>query len=150
MALTAGRATTFGVRGQAGTYVLLPRRSTHLAAAQTPGDTFAHPVERELALIFDQHGITWEYEPHTFVLERNPDGSLSEAFTPDFFLPELDLYVECTVLRQALTTRKRRKARKLRDIAGVEVQVLYRGDLIRLARRWRLERLARAIGADSA
>jgi hypothetical protein len=48
---------------------------------------FAHPAERELTRVFDEHGIRWEYEPCTFVLSRNPDGSVKEAFTPDFFLP---------------------------------------------------------------
>ena len=47
---------------------------------------FAHPTERELAR-FDEHGIRWEYEPRTFVLSRNPDGSVREAFTPDFYPP---------------------------------------------------------------
>ena len=69
---------------------------------------FAHPVEEEIARIFDEHGVAWEYEAHTFVLERNVDGTVHEAFTPDFFLPELGVYVECTVMRQALTARKRR------------------------------------------
>jgi len=26
---------------------------------------FAHPIERELARVFDEHGIAWEYEPRT-------------------------------------------------------------------------------------
>ena len=77
-------------------------------------DPFAHPVERELARLFDEHGVAWEYEPHTFVLERNGDGSVREAFTRDFFLPARETYVECTVMRQALTVRKRRKVRKAR------------------------------------
>jgi len=110
---------------------------------------FAHPVERELAAMFDELGLAWEYEPHTFVLERNPDGSIREAFTPDFYLPQLDLYVECTVMRQARTHRKRRKVRKARDRAGVNVEVLFRRDFTRLAERWQLERLARAVDADA-
>jgi hypothetical protein len=61
---------------------------------------FAHPVERELARLFDQHGVAWEYEPHTFVLERDATGRTVEAFTPDFFLPDLGIYIECTVMRQ--------------------------------------------------
>ena len=111
---------------------------------------FAHPVEQELARVFDEHGIAWEYEPHTFVLERNPDGSVREAFTPDFYLPELDLYVECTVMRQAYTTRKRRKARRARELAGVNVELLCRRDFAWLAERWQLERLARAVDAEAA
>jgi hypothetical protein len=109
-----------------------------------PEPEFAHPVERELARVFDAHGIAWDYEPHTFVLERDPDGTVREAFTPDFYLPDLDLYVECTVMRQALTRRKRRKAQKARERAGVNVQVLVRRDFARLAERWKLEELASA------
>ena len=96
---------------------------------------FARPVERELAAIFDTLGIPWEYEPQTFVLERRRDGSVLEAFTPDFYLPEQDLYVECTTMRQSLTTRKNRKIRKLRE-RGELVTVLYRRDFERLRRRY--------------
>ena len=103
---------------------------------------FAHPVERELARLFDEHGIEWEYEPHTFVLERNADGTVREAFTPDFYLPQLGIYVECTVMRQALTNRKRRKVQKASERAGIEVHVLFRRDFARLAERWKLRRLA--------
>ena len=95
---------------------------------------FAHPVERELARIFDEIGIRWEYEPTTFVLERGEDGTVLEAFTPDFFLPEQDMYVECTTMRQRLTSRKNRKVRKLLE-QGVLVTVLYRRDFERLRLR---------------
>ncbi|HEU0303011.1 MAG TPA: hypothetical protein VFR32_00380 [Gaiellaceae bacterium] len=105
---------------------------------------FAHPVERELARMFDEHGIAWEYEPHTFVLDCDPNGAVREAFTPDFYLPELDMYIECTVLRQPLTYRKRRKARRARKRAGVTVEIVYKRDFERLAGRWVLPRLALA------
>jgi hypoxanthine phosphoribosyltransferase len=95
---------------------------------------FAHPVERELARIFDEVGIPWEYEPTTFILERAEDGTVLEAFTPDFYLPEQDMYVECTTMRQKLTTRKNRKLRKLRE-QGILVTVLYRRDFERLRAR---------------
>ncbi len=104
---------------------------------------FAHPVERGIARIFDEHGIERQYEPHTFVLERLSDGTVHEAFTPDFFLPDLGLYVECTVMRQAVATRKRRKAQKL----GVNIEVLLRADIERLASHWRLRRLEHAARA---
>jgi hypoxanthine phosphoribosyltransferase len=95
---------------------------------------FAHAVEGELARIFDELGLPWEYEPTTFVLERDPDGRITEAFTPDFYLPEQDMYVECTTMRQKLTPRKNRKVRKLRE-QGVLVTVLYRRDFERLRER---------------
>jgi hypothetical protein len=95
---------------------------------------FAHPVERELARVFDEIGIAWEYEPTTFVLERDADGRVLEAFTPDFYLPEQDMYVEVTTMRQKLTAKKNRKLRKLRE-RGVLVTVLYRRDFERLRER---------------
>jgi len=113
------------------------------AGARREPPPFVHPVERELARLFDEHGIAWEYEPHTFVLERRPDGSVKEAFTPDFYLPDIDIYVECTVMRQRLTSRKRRKASKART-RGIAVEVLCRRDIERLATRWGLPQLAAA------
>ena len=97
---------------------------------------FAHSVELEYARLLDYHGVEWEYEPRTFVLERDADGRVTEAITPDFYLPEEDLYVEVTVMRQPLVTRKNRKVRKLRERhPGVRVTVLYRRDLERLGAR---------------
>jgi hypothetical protein len=106
---------------------------------------FAHPVERALAHVFDAHGIAWEYEPHTIVLERDDHGEVREAFTPDFFLPDLGLYVECTVMRQSLTRRKRRKVRIARERTGADVEILFRRDFELLATRWGLTELAHAI-----
>jgi hypothetical protein len=113
------------------------------------GPNFAHPVEGELARLFDEHGIEWLYEPHTFVLERSADGTVREAFTPDFFLPELGVYVECTVMRQARTYRKRRQAVKARERNGVNVEILFRQDFERLATRWQLPALARAASSSA-
>ena len=109
---------------------------------------FAHPAERALANVFDSHGIEWRYEPHTIVLERDEDGTVREAFTPDFFLPALDLYVECTVMRQAHTSRKRRKARRAQERTGAVIEIMFRSDFERLAHRWGLTDLAEAGHAD--
>jgi hypothetical protein len=106
---------------------------------------FAHPVERELADLLDAHEIRWWYEPHTFVLERNGSGHVTRAFTPDFYLPDLDYYLECTVARRPLTRVKRRKAEATRRRYGVMVEIAYRADFETLARRWSLRRLASAL-----
>ena len=101
---------------------------------------FAHPVEEELAKVFDELGIAWEYEPTTFVLERDEDGRVAEAFTPDFYLPEQDMYVEVTTMKQRLTHRKNRKLRKLRALhPEIRVKLFYRRDIERLAQRYRLK-----------
>lgn len=95
-------------------------------------EAFCHPVERALADILDAHGIRWEYEPHLFALETDADGNVLEAVAPDFYLPDLDVYLECTVMRQAWTTRKNGKLRKLRERHGVVATILYRHDFERL------------------
>ncbi|MFN2470477.1 MAG: hypothetical protein ABR583_05705 [Gaiellaceae bacterium] len=100
---------------------------------------FANDVELECAKILDYHGLRWEYEPRTFVLERSADGRVLEAFTPDFYLPEQDLYLEVTTMKQSLVTRKNRKLRKLRErYPGVRAKLFYRRDIERLAQRYGL------------
>jgi hypothetical protein len=84
--------------------------------------------------------VPWQYEPTTFVLEEDDDGRIVEAFKPDFYLPEQDLYVEVTVMKQSLVTRKNRKLRKLRErYPEVRVKLFYKRDIERLAERYRLE-----------
>src|SRR6266516_3281141 len=101
---------------------------------------FANPAELEYAKILDWYGIPWEYEPTTFVLARDEAGRVTEAFTPDFYLPEQDLYLEVTVMKQSLVTRKNRKLRKLRErYPAVNVKLFYKRDIERLARRYRLD-----------
>jgi hypothetical protein len=100
---------------------------------------FASEYERECAKVLDYYGVPWEYEPRTFVLERDGDGQIVEAFTPDFYLPEQDLYLELTVMKQSLVTRKNRKLRKLRELyPDVNVKLFYKRDIERLAQRYRL------------
>jgi hypoxanthine phosphoribosyltransferase len=101
---------------------------------------FANRSELECAKVLDYYRVPWDYEPRTFVLEEKEDGRVLEAFTPDFYLPEQDLYVEVTVLKQSLVTRKNRKLRKLRERhPDVRIKLFYKRDLERLAQRYRLE-----------
>ena len=51
---------------------------------------FANDAERECARLLDYYGVPWLYEPHTFALAEDA-GRVTEAFTPDFYLPEQDL-----------------------------------------------------------
>lgn len=101
---------------------------------------FVNDAERECARVLDYYGVPWEYEPRTFVLGRDGEGRVTEAFTPDFYLPEQDLFIEITVMKQALVTRKNRKLRKLREqYPDVKVKLFYKRDIARLAERYRLE-----------
>jgi hypoxanthine phosphoribosyltransferase len=100
---------------------------------------FASEYERECAKILDYYGVPWQYEPRTFVLERDEHGRVVEAFTPDFYLPEQELYLELTVMKQSLVTRKNRKLRKLRALyPDINVKLFYKRDIERLAQRYRL------------
>ena len=100
---------------------------------------FANEAEVECARILDFHGIAWEYEPHSFVLEEDENGRVLEAFTPDFYLPEQDTYLEVTVMKQSLVTRKHRKIRKLRErYPEVKIKLYTRRDFERLSHKYRL------------
>jgi len=101
---------------------------------------FANRIELECAKILDYYGVPWAYEPHQFVLERDQQGRVTSAFTPDFYLPEQELYVEVTVMKQSLVTRKNRKLRQLRALyPDVKVKLFYRRDIERLAHRYQLK-----------
>jgi hypothetical protein len=101
---------------------------------------FANDAERECAKVLDFYRVSWDYEPRTFVLEQDEDGRVTEAFTPDFYLPELDLFLEITVMKQRLVTRKNRKLRKLRQrYPEVHAKLFYKRDIERLAQRYRLD-----------
>jgi hypothetical protein len=101
---------------------------------------FVNDAELETAKILDFYGVPWDYEPRTFVLETDEEGNVVEAFTPDFYLPEQDLYIEITVMKQSLVTRKNRKLRKLRKLyPGVRVKLFYRRDIEKLAQRFGLK-----------
>lgn len=91
---------------------------------------FSHPVEAEFARILDFYGIPWEYEPRTFVLERHDDGHVQEAFSPDFYLPDQDLYVELTTMLPNQIRHKNRKLKRLRELhPEINVKLFKRGDI---------------------
>lgn len=100
---------------------------------------FQHNSERQFARLLDFYGIEWQYEPRTFVLETDADGNPKQAFTPDFFLAEYELFVEVTTMNQKLVTKKNRKARRLREQHGVRVKVLYQRDYVHLLVKYGLE-----------
>ncbi len=103
--------------------------------SQVKQSAFAHPSEEEFARLLDFYGIEWVYEPRSFVLEW--EGKAREMFTPDFYLPALDLYVEMTTLKPGLTAEKKRKVRQLREqYPDVNVRLLARRDYDRLLAKY--------------
>ena len=101
---------------------------------------FAHNSERQFAKLLDFYGIEWQYEPRTFTLERDRDGRPAQAFSPDFYLPAYDLYIEITTLNQKLVTKKNRKARRLQELhPEIRIKVLYQRDYLHLLVKYGLE-----------
>lgn len=100
---------------------------------------FAHPSERVAAEILDYYRIRWMYEPTTFPLEWDGQGRVVASFTPDFYLPDFDLYIELTTMSQKLVTKKNRKVRRLKELhPEVNVKVLYQKDFRALLARFGL------------
>ena len=98
-------------------------------AAPAPPPSFAHASEAELARILDFYEVRWAYEPDTFPIGWNLDGEVVESFSPDFYLPDLDLYVELTTLKQTLVRKKNRKLRRLRELyPDVRIKLFYARD----------------------
>ena len=98
---------------------------------------FAHDSERQFAELLDFYGIEWRYEPDTFVLSRNETGEVTEAFTPDFHLPQFDRYVEITTARQKYITRKNGKVRRLQEcFPGIDIVVLCQRDYRNLLNKY--------------
>lgn len=105
---------------------------------------FNHPSEEVFANLLDFYRIPWEYEPRSFPLQWDKDGRVTEAFTPDFYLAEFDLYVELTTMKQALVTRKNRKIKMLRAVyPHINIQVFYQKDLQDLVFKHGLKEAAR-------
>ena len=112
---------------------------------------FAHPTEETFARILDYYGIQWEYEPRTFPLEWDEEGNVTEAFSPDFYLPGQDLYIELTTLRPSLTTRKNRKLRRMQELyPSVNVKMFKRRDIRNLMVKYGLDQEAEKISGTKA
>lgn len=94
---------------------------------------FAHASEEQFARFLDFYNIEWRYEPTCFPIEWDEHGGVIESFTPDFYLPRFDLYVELTTMKQSLVTRKNRKIRRMRELyPEINLKVLYGRDYRKL------------------
>ena len=101
---------------------------------------FAHKIEEEFARILDYYGIVWEYEPRTFPLVWDEDGNVTTAFSPDFYLPGQNLYVELTTLRPKLIRHKNRKIRQMNELyPDINVKLFKRDDLRNLMIKFGLD-----------
>ncbi|MGH2767459.1 MAG: hypothetical protein ACRDIF_00670 [Actinomycetota bacterium] len=106
-----------------------------------PSDTvrFAHESERQFARLLDFYQIEWDYEPRSFDIEWDRNGNPTQRFTPDFYLPAFDLFIEITTLSQRLVTKKNRKVRRLRELyPEVKCKIFYQKDYQNLVLKYGL------------
>ena len=90
---------------------------------------FAHTSEKEFSRILDFYKIRWEYEPRTFILEFDVKGNPESSFTPDFYLTDLNIYIELTTLNQNLVTKKNYKIKKLKELyPDINIKLFYKKD----------------------
>lgn len=98
---------------------------------------FAHPSERIAAEILEFYQIRWEYEPTVFPLEWDGNGNVIASFSPDFYLPDLDLYIELTTMSQKLVTKKNRKVRRVRELyPDINIKIFYQRDFRNLLMKY--------------
>jgi hypothetical protein len=115
-----------------------------------PAPTFAHASEAEMARILDFYRIRWEYEPHTYPILWNLEGTVIESFSPDFWLPDLELYLEMTTLRQRLVRKKNRKLRRILELyPDIRVKLFYARDFRALMLKFGRLALADALSGTS-
>ncbi|MBN1376656.1 MAG: hypoxanthine phosphoribosyltransferase [Dehalococcoidia bacterium] len=94
--------------------------------------SFSHPSEEEFSRLLDFYQVEWLYEPRSFPLS-SVNNKVTEMFTPDFYLPEINLYIELTTSKQSLITEKNRKVRLLKELyPDVNIKLLNKSDYLRL------------------
>ena len=107
---------------------------------QSDSTRFAHASERQFAQLLEFYGIEWMYEPTSFDIGWDADGLVTRRFTPDFYLPAFELFIEITTLNQKLVTKKNRKVRLLRErYPEVRCKVFYQRDYLSLVTKYGLE-----------
>jgi hypothetical protein len=126
-------ATTTDAEAEAGApsaaAVTPPSADVAPTPAASTRTAFAHASEAEMARILEFYEVRWEYEPTTFPILWNVDGDVIESFAPDFYLPDLDMYLELTTLQQRLVRKKNRKLRRLRELyPDVRIKLFYARD----------------------
>lgn len=98
---------------------------------------FKHPSEEEFARILDMYGLEWEYEPRTFPIEWDAEGNITLAFSPDFYLPRFDTYIELTTMNQKYTSVKKKKVELLKKLyPGTNINIVYKSDFHSLIERF--------------
>ena len=106
-----------------------PREAADAPVSAVGATRFAHASEAEMARILDFYAVRWDYEPTTFPILWNLEGDVVESFAPDFYLPDLEVFLEMTTLKQRLVRKKNRKLRRLRELyPDIKIKLFYARD----------------------
>ncbi len=143
-------AESCGILGHVGEIAAWLERHGPESAPDRPAGAhgFVHPSEAEFARVLDFYRIRWHYEPKSFPLAWDAAGNVTEAFTPDFYLPDLNLYLELTTLKQSLVTDKNRKVRRFRELyPDLQLKIFYGRDFRSLVQKYGLSPVPSAAGA---
>ena len=115
------------------------RKDTNETAAvdhQKEAVVFKNDTEAEFARVLDMYNIEWKYEPKTFPIEWDSEGNIKMAFSPDFYLPKFDTYLELTTMDQRYVTTKNKKLRMVRELyPGTNIRIVYKKDFVELIER---------------
>ena len=96
--------------------------------------------EIEFAKILDRYHIDWRYEPRTFPVEWDEAGRVTLAFSPDFYLPRFNLYLELTTMKQKYVSEKRKKLKKLHELyPDTNVRIVYKDDFSNMVKHLNLD-----------
>ena len=88
---------------------LVFQESSHRDLSRVSRVEFLNSSHEAFAQGLDEHGVEWRYKARTFAVEWDDEGNFVDSFTPDFYLPANDLYIEV-----ASTDRARADARSVR------------------------------------
>lgn len=98
---------------------------------------FKNESEEEFAKVLDMYNLEWEYEPRTFPLKWDSEGNITQAFSPDFYLPRFNTYIELTIMNQKYTSVKRKKMELLKKLyPGTNISIVYKDDFHNLVKRF--------------
>jgi cytidylate kinase len=101
---------------------------------------YKHPSEEEFAKILDMYDIEWEYEPRTFPIKWDEEGNITLAFSPDFYLPKFNTFIELTTMNQKYASVKKKKVELLKKLyPGTNINIVFRNDFYTLLKRFGLK-----------
>ncbi|WP_415534664.1 cytidylate kinase family protein [Dehalobacter sp. 4CP] len=102
---------------------------------------FKHPSEEEFAGILDMYHLDWEYEPRTFPIQWDEEGNVTMAFSPDFYLPRFNTFIELTTMNQKYASEKKKKVELLKRLyPGTNINIVFKNDFYSLLERFGIKK----------